>query len=307
MALPYDQINAVTQKFFVPKLIDNIFDSDPLWNRAKEKGWYTPVNGGTSIMQPLMYAASTAAGSYAPTDTLDQTDNDQFTSAEYQWKYYYANITITRADELKNNGEAAILNFVKNKVMAAEMSLKDQLQDGLYSAGSTATDIGGLRLIVDAGNTVGGIAQGTYSWWQSVEDSSTTTVSLNALQTKFNQVSINNNQPSVGICTRTIYNNVYSLLTPQQRFVDTKTAQAGFTSINFNGIPLISAAKCPASHLFFLNEQFIHLYYHPEENLRFAPMIPSSNQNLKTGKIYWSGNAGISNARMHAKFSALAN
>ena len=86
MALTYDQITAVTQRKYIPKLVDNIFDSDPLLKRAKEKGWYTPIDGGTSIFQPLMYAQSTAAGSYAPTATLSTTDNDQFTSARHIWR-----------------------------------------------------------------------------------------------------------------------------------------------------------------------------------------------------------------------------
>lgn len=306
MALTYDQISSVTQKHYIPRMTDNIFDSDPLWNRAKEKGWYTSVDGGTSIMQPLMYATSTAAGPYAPTDTLDTTDNDQFTSAEYSWRYYYANITVTRADELKNSGDTQILNFVKQKTMAAEMTLKDSLQDGLYSAGSDSNAIGGLRLCIDSGNTVGGIAQGTYSWWQAVEDSSTTTVSLSAFQTKFNQLSINGKTPSVAIATRTIYNLFYNLLQPQQRFVDAKTANAGFQSIMLNGIPLIASSKCPSSHLFLLNEDFIHLYYHPKENMRFEPFAKPINQALQCAKVFWAGNFGVSNARMNAKFSALA-
>lgn len=80
MALTYDQITAITQKRYIPNLVDNIFDSDPLLQRAKSKGWYESKNGGTSIIQPLMYAQVTAAGSYAATAQLDTTDNDVFTA-----------------------------------------------------------------------------------------------------------------------------------------------------------------------------------------------------------------------------------
>jgi hypothetical protein len=90
MPLTYDQITAVTKRKYLPKLVDNIFDSDPLLKRAKDKGWYQSVDGGTSIFQPAMYAQTTAAGSYAPTATLDTTDNDQFTAFEYaklSWRF----------------------------------------------------------------------------------------------------------------------------------------------------------------------------------------------------------------------------
>lgn len=307
MALTYDQITAITQKRYIPKLVDNIFDSDPLLQRAKSKGWYTSTNGGTSIVVPLMYAQIAAAGSYAPTAQLDTSDNDTFTSAEYQWKYYYANITVSGADEHKNSGDAAILDFVKNKMMAAEMTLKDRIGDGLYGAGTTATDIGGLRLIIDAANTVGGIDQSSYSWWQSQEDSSTTTLSIAALQSMYNTLSINGKPPSIIMATRTNYNRLYALLQPQQRFVDTETAKAGFTSLMFNGTPFIPGPKVPSNHVFMLNEEFLSLFYHPERNFNFDPFVKSTTQDVKSGKIFWMGNLGTSNARMHGKFTALAS
>lgn len=307
MALTYSQISAVTRNKFVPKLVDNIFDSDPLLQRAKDRGWYTRIDGGETILQPLLYASTTASGSYNPTDVLNTTDNDQMTAASYAWRFYYANITIARADELKNMGDSRVLNFVKQKTMAAEMSLKDKLQDGLYSDGTTASDIGGLRLIVDSANTVGGISQSSYSWWQSQEDSSTTTLTLSAWQTQFNTLTIDGNTPTVGMCTRSIYNSYYALLQPQQRFMDAKTAKAGFQSLMFNGVPVISGSKVPANHHFWLNENFLHLYYHPDEDFRFEDFQKPVNQNIKLGKIYWAGNLGSSNNRMHGKFTALAS
>ncbi len=225
---------------------------------------------------------------------------------EYQWKYYYANITISGADEHKNMGDSQVLDFVRNKVMAAEMSLKDDIGDGLYSAGTSSTDIGGLRLIVDSGNTVGGIDQSSYSWWQSQEDSTTTTLSIGAIQTLYNAISINGKGPSVITSTRANYNRLYALLQPQQRFVDSETAKAGFQNLMFNGTPWIVSSKCPANHIFILNEEFLHLYYHPKRNFALRPWIDSTNQDLKTAKVFWMGNLGTSNARMQAKLTAVA-
>jgi len=304
MALTYDQISAVTHNKFIPKLVDNIFDSDPLLKRAKDKGWYTSVDGGLDINQPLLYAANTAGGSYNPTDTLDTSDNDQMTAATYPWKYYYANITITRADELKNSGDSQILNFVKQKTMAAELTMKDNLQTGLYSDGSTASDIAGLAQVVSASNTVGGIAQGTYSWWQSQVDTSST-LTLAILQSMYNTLTIDGSSPSVIMATRANYNRYYALLQPQQRFMDAETAKGGFQSLMFNGAPFISGSKVTANGIYMLNEQFINFYYHPKEDFRFEEFIKPTNQNVKTAKIYWAGNFGTSNARQLGIFNSL--
>jgi hypothetical protein len=307
MALTYDQLSAITYRKFIPKMVDNIFDSDPILQRAKSKGWYTSQNGGLTINQPLMYAQTSSAGSYNPTDTLNTTDNDQFTSAQYDWRFYYANISITRADELKNSGDSQILDFVKNKVQAAEMTLKDDLCDGIYSDGSSATDIGGLRLIVDSANTVGGISQSTYSWWQAQENSSTTVTTLAALNTMYNTLTINSKHPSVGMTTRAIYGFIWNLFQPQQRFMDSESAKGGFQSLMMNGVPIIMGSKVPASHFFWLCEEFLNLYYHPQEDFRFEKFQTPINQNLKVAKVYWAGNLTSSNNRMHGKFTALAS
>lgn len=305
MPLSYDQLTAITQKFFVKKLADAVFDTDPLMARAKKK-FYDEATGGTSIMAPLNYAQVTAAGSYSGAATLDTTDNDVMTAAEYSWKQYYANVTISRIDELKNSGEAAEVNLVKSKMEIAEKTLSDKLCDGLYSDGSVSTDLVGLRSIVDSANTVGGISQSSYSWWQSQEDGSTTTLTLAALQTMYNALCINNDQPTVILATRANYNRYYALLQPQQRFVDSESAKGGFSSLMFNGTPVIAGSKVPTSHIFMLNEKYLHLWYHPQENFRLEPWAKPVNQNIKVAKIFWAGAFGTDNARMHGKLTAVA-
>lgn len=305
MALTYDQISAITEKKFIPKLYDAVFDTDPLLARLKKKS-YQKLDGGTSILVPLNYAMTSAAGSYSGAATLSTTDNDQITSAEYAWKQYYANMTISRRDELINSGDAQIVNFVKSKVQIAEKTLADLLADGIYSSGSTATDLVGLQSIVDSANTVGGIPQSSYSWWQSQENSTTTTLTLSALQTMHTTLSINNEGPTVIMATRANYNRFYALLQPQQRFTDSETAKAGFSNLMFNGVPFIAGSKVPTSHIFMLNEAYLHLWVHKDEDMRFEPWAKPVNQNVKCGKIFWMGAFGTSNARMQGKFTAVA-
>ena len=306
MALTYDQISSITERKFIPKLVDNIFDSDPILQRAKKKGWYDKLDGGTSVIYPVNYAKTSASGWYSGADTLSTTDNDQFTGPEFTWRQVYANITISRLDELKNSGDAQIVNFVKQKTQVAEKTLIDILGDGLYSDGTNAKSIAGLRQVVDTANTVGGISQATYSWWQSQKDSTTTTLGIAAMQTLWQNLVINNEMPTVLMGTRSNYNRFYALLQPQQRFMDSDTAKGGFTSLMFNGAPFIAGAKVPASHIFFLNENYLHLAAHKDEDMRFEPFQKPINQNVKVAKVYWMGVFASDNNRMHGKMTAIA-
>jgi hypothetical protein len=70
MPLTWDQVSGITEKVFVKKLADNIFDSNPLLKRLKQKS-YEKLSGGTSVMVPLNYATTTASGWYTGADTLN--------------------------------------------------------------------------------------------------------------------------------------------------------------------------------------------------------------------------------------------
>ena len=303
MPLTYDQISAITEKKFIPKLRDNIFDSNPLTQRAKDK-FYEKIDGGTSIMVPLNYATTTASGWYSGADVLSTTDNDVITAAEYSWKQLYATISVTGLDEKKNSGDSAILSLVKNKVKIAEKTMMDKLGTGLYSDGTTSTSIVGLRDIVATDQTVGGISQTTYTWWAGQVDATTTTLSISAMQSRYNLCTVNNDHPSVILTTRTLFNSYYALLQPQQRFVDSGTAKGGFQNLMFNGAPVIADSYCPASNMFFLNENYLHLWAHKDADFKFEEFQKPINQDVKVAKVLFMGAFGSSNNRLHGRLSA---
>lgn len=305
MALTIDQLNALTDKYFLKKLHDNIFDSNPLLQKLMKSGSYKPVSGGTQIYVPLNYATTTASGWYSGADTLSTSDNDNISAAVYDWKSLYAGVAITEEDEMKNSGDAEQLNLLKSKMQIAEKTLKDSLGTGLYSDGTTAKSIIGLRDIIATDQTVGGISQTTNSWWAGQVNSTTTTTSISAMNALYQNASVDNEVPNFIVGTRTIYNAYYALLQPQQRFMDEETAKGGFQNLMFNGAPIVVDSHVPASNLMMLNLNHLHLFYHPKRNMSFEPFQKPINQQVKVARILWMGAFGSSNNRLHGRFSAL--
>lgn len=306
MAVSIDQLTAITHKKIIPKMFQNIFDSNPLLQRILKSGQYASTEGGTTIDVPLNYAQTSAAGWYSGADTLDTTDNENITAARYSWTNLYAGISITEEDELKNGGAAGVLKLLASKSMIAERTIKDSLGTGLYSDGTDTKSIVGLRDIVAADQTVGGIAQATNSWWQAQVDSTTTTLTMSALNSVFEDASVDSEKPTVITGTRANYNRYYNLLQPQQRFMDSNTAKGGFQSLMFNGVPFISDSHCPANHIFLLNEKHLWLWYHPSRNFSLEPFQKPINQQVKVARVLWMGAFGSSNNRYHGKLSAVA-
>lgn len=307
MAVPnssYSQISAITEKKFIPKLYDNIFDSNPLLQRLKKKS-YERIDGGERIVVPLNYAIPGQGGWYAGADVLSVDDSDTINAAEYTWKQLHEPIAITSVDEKKNSGAAQMVNFVKSKVKIAEKSMADKLSTGIYNAGSTTNAIIGLRAIVGTSNTVGGISQSSYSFWQAKVDSSTTTLTIAAMQSRDNACTVNNDSPSIVATTRTLYNSYYALLQPQQRFQDQEVAKGGFSSLMFNSKPVVADSYCPANYMFFLNENYLHIWVHQDEDMKFEEFQKPINQNVRIGHLYWMGAMGSSNNRLHGVLSAV--
>ncbi len=305
MALTTDTLNAVTQKYIMPKLFDSIFDSNPVLKRMLASGQYKSQNGGTQLTIPLSYAQVTASGWYRGAETLDTSENELLTSAAYDWCSLYAGITITEEDELKNGGDAGVLKILASKVQIAEKTIKDSLGTGIYSDGTDAKSIVGLRDIVAVDQTVGGISQSDNSFWRGQVDSTSTTLTIGALNTVYENCSIDSEKPTLAVGTRTNYVRYYNLLQPQQRFTDSETAKGGFQNLMFNGVPFISDSHCPANHVFMLNEKHLWLFYHPERNFAMEPYQKPLNQQVKVSRLLWMGAFGSSNNRLHGKLSAL--
>jgi hypothetical protein len=125
------------------------------------------------------------------------------------------------------------------------------------------------------------------------------------MQTLFNLCSIDNDTPTIGVTTRAIYNLYYGLLQPQQRFADTEVGKGGFTSLMFNGIPVVVDSHATAANLYFLNEKYLHVWAHKDEDFRLDPFQKPTNQNVKIAQVFWLGAFGSSNNRMHGKLSAI--
>jgi hypothetical protein len=304
VALTYDQISAITEKYFIPKLVDNIFRSRALTERMLKKN-KMEITGGERILQPALYAVGNSQW-FSGSETLTSTDVDQITAFEFNWKQLQAPISITRIDELKNAGDAAKLNFVKEKTRAAEMSIKDALGNAMFNAGTTSSEIVGLRGICSTTNTYGGIDRTAYSWAQAQVDSTTTTFSVGAVQTLAGNCTVDSEVPTVYVSTQAIYNRYFNSLQPQQRFMDDSTAKAGFKSLMFSGSPFIVDHKCPANHLFALNEEYLKLVIHKDENFRFRPFMEEARQPVKVARIFFAGALVCSNPRLQGLASALS-
>ena len=107
-------------------LTDNIFNGRPLLNYMMSKGRVRTVNGGVSIVEPIIYAEG-EAGSYSEWQQLTITPQEGISAAQFPWRQMYATIAISGLEEAQNNGKEQAINLLEAKIMQAEETLKNRL------------------------------------------------------------------------------------------------------------------------------------------------------------------------------------
>lgn len=262
----FNALLSTTLQNYQPTLVDNIFKDLVLLNHLNSKGRVQVEEGGTSIVEPLMYAVNNTVGSYSGYDAIDLTPQDGITAAEYQWKQMAASIAISGIEESKNRGTEAIIKLLNAKIMQAEESLKSSLNTMLYSdgTGNGSKDFNGLgNIVATVNNTVGGIDSTTNTWWNPFQDTSASTLSQADMGNVYNQISKGSDVPDLILTNTNLFEKYESTLSLQVRYQDVAKANAGFQNLMFKQTPLVFdlaiAADATSAPMYFLNSKYLKL------------------------------------------------
>lgn len=285
----WDDILSTTMHNYHKKLTDNIFNSRPLLNYMMSNGRVQTVNGGISIVEPVIYTDG-QADSYSEWDQVSVAPQATTTAAQFNWKQLVGTIAISGLEEAQNNGKEQIVNLLEAKIMQAEETLKTLLNGMLFgtSSGTTAAnDFHSLQTLVDSTTACGGIDPATEAWWASVETSvgAVDAAGLEAaLRSAYNQSSDSGSDRVDAIFTNSWGFEFYeSTLTPQVRYTDTAKANLGFQNLMFKNVPIFWDFQAPegdgtptdgstTTAMFFgLNNKYVGLKIHSDRNFKQSP------------------------------------
>jgi hypothetical protein len=304
----FDALLSTTLANYRDQLTDNVFTARPLTYFLQDKGRIRMLNGGTKIVEPLIYGTNSTVASYSGYDSLSLTPQSGITAAEYDWKQYAASISISGIEEAKNNGEQEIINLLEAKIMQAEESMREGFNQMFFSdgTGNSGKDWNGLGNIVEASGTVGGINRATSGneYWRSYEENTATALTLAQMATAYNTVSVGNDHPDMILTTQTLFEKYEALLVPQLRFTDTKTADAGFQNLLYKAAPVAYDVHCPAGVMFFLNSKYLTLVGHSGKWFAQTQFVSPEDVDARYALILCYGNLTCRNAKKQGKLTA---
>ena len=326
MASPnLSEIITTTLRNRTGKLADNVTKNVALFNRMKKRGTIKPVSGGRTILQELEYAENATYQRYSGYEVLDISPSDVFTAAEFDWKQGSVAVTISGLEgSVQNTGAEAIINLLSARIRNAEKTMVNNIWGDMYSSGtaSSGKQIGGLQLLVaddPTTGTVGGISRVTWNFWRN-QKFQTTSDGGSALSTAnvqrymnsiYSQLVRGTDKPDLILSAQAFYNTYLNSLQAIQRITTTDEGLAGFETLKYMGADVVldgftagsaggaagsAASGCPASHMYFLNTNYIHWRPHTDRNMVPLETVQSINQDATVKLIVFAGNMTLSNA-----------
>ena len=285
----------------------------------QKKGLYERPNGGLKIRCPLEYDEQ-VGGFYAKGDTISSDMRDTVNAAYFSWKHLYGNASIYRIDELENAGSYAEVQLISQRVAGAQKTVTKHISSSVYDdAGTGANRLTGLRAACNETATTkyGGLAENDLvatdgsKPWEGITITTTESLDLNVIRNMASAGKIrdgNGGKPDFVCMTETLYNVVSDILQVQQRFTEsTKTADAGFTGLKFEGKDIFADDYCPTGWAFAFNSKHLGFAVHQRglfEREKWQ-LIPNTAGD-KTMKIYFDGNIINSCRKAHVAHKNLS-
>ncbi len=297
----FDEILSTTLKNYIPKLTDNIFSARPLFYALTNGQTIRRISGGAKIVVPIIYGTNSTAGSYDGTDTISTTAQTGISAAEYSWKQYAATVTISGIEEAKNNGEAQIIDLLEGKIFQTQETVIENMNTMFFGngTGNSSKDWLGLSALVGSTGSPGGIdaTDSDNSWWRSaVTNQGSAAITLASMATLYNNCSVGNDQPTIGITGQNQYEAYEALLVDQIRYTDTDMADGGFQNLLFKGCPLTFDGTLEGEgKLYFLNTKYLQLVAHSDVWFKPTPFVRPTNQDAVYSQLLCYGELTTSN------------
>jgi hypothetical protein len=312
----YTDIVATTLEKRSKKLADNITGNNALLKVLEMRGNIRPFSGGRTLIEEILQKENGNAGWYSGYDELPTGAADVISAAEFAIKQAACPVVMSGLEEIQNDGEEAVIDLLDGRIKAAEATMANLISAGLYSdgTGSGSKQITGVLAtapVVTTSGIYGGINRATAGneFWQSYAGDSGAAPSASTIMGFFNTAWANltrgTDHPDLIPVDNTTWSAYVAALQTNQRFTDSKLAQAGFSTVKHmaGDVVLDGGVGGDATSVtaYFLNTKYLHWRPHSKRNM--VPLKARSpwNQDASVTTLVFAGNLTCSGARFQGQ------
>ena len=294
------ELNAVTRRAFVPKMVVQIYKAAPLLHMVMKNA--QRAKGGLSQITVPIQGASFVSFNWAgysgsfPQPTVANAAQ----AASFNLSVGTVPVPLLGMESLVQSSEA-IIPLVKARMADATTVAIQAISTSLFSSsGSDALAVSGLLDVYDDGTTTatyGGINRTTNTFWKSTKYSTSLTPTRATMITRIMQTTslAGGDTPDLVVmslgdwCTLlTDFMTVEQFHTmPGTRYGNDDAINAGFRCLMLGNVPIIADPFCPNGKAFIINTKYLALYMSEYANFAwsgFHSLIPN-NQLASLGVV----------------------
>jgi len=294
-------IIATTQKNRNNEIVDNISNDNVLLRRLRDRGNWTPENGGSTLECMVDYAENGTGKFYSGgQDSWSIPTENVIDSASYDWKFYGSFTYVTEAERVKNSGTYAVKKLAKAKVKNQDRSMANDIATSLYSdgTGTGGLELGGLQLLIDddptSAGTVGSINQVTYTFWRNKFSASAATTSStiqSRMKAMWLEIKRGADKPHVILGDDDMFTYYWDSLSADQRFIKRKSGNVmDSESLAFESAEVVYDDQCPDKRMYFVNLDHLIFAYSSGRLFVTESARKVTNANYDVIPCFFAGN-----------------
>ncbi|MFM2199955.1 MAG: hypothetical protein RL769_8, partial [Pseudomonadota bacterium] len=178
-------ISSTLDAFIKNEVTSQVIGNNALLKILQSKGNIVHEVGGTNFRENIRYSANSTVNWHNPTDIIDTTPQDEFSTAVFSQKFLSASYQISIQEKLQNAGNSAIFNLIDQRLKGLLGDLKNAVGAALFDDGTgySGKTLGGLQLLIaddPTSGTVGNINRANNAFWRNQVYDFSTSAGANA-------------------------------------------------------------------------------------------------------------------------------
>lgn len=267
-----------------------------------KSGFRKEQRGGEKITMPVEYRQNTNFQWMNSTTQYTIGAQDPFDEAEFQWRMCGVTIPILEEYEVKNRGEYAIFDLVEKLKETCVKTMREEMNAMVFNDGTDPLAPVGLQAIVSTSGTYGAIARSGNTWWQGCVDSTAEVFSITDMDTQYRIAQANTSSaPDCFVTTGDLLDKYEDDARQFLNINALRTADLGFESTRYKGMPFWWDEDCPSGNVFGVNSTKIKLVCDPDREYKVGEKI-ILQQPAYVLPFRWWGNL-VAQPRFHFRLS----
>jgi hypothetical protein len=280
------------------EIANSVLANNSFLSWLKDKGQIKTRTGGRTFTMPIYFAENSTSKFYdGAMESFQIVPEQVVDSSEWDRKFQAGFIYFTEAERCANRGSAQAFDLIEAKIENLKDTLSNDMSTAIFADGSVAKQPSGLQAQVaddpTAAATVGGIAQGTYSWWRNQYKTDTTASAANIealLDEMWLDTIRGTDKPDLLISGNNMFTYYKNALGANQRFIDWRTAD----TLNFEGLKYQSATMlfdpgCSTKRTYGLNTKDFYMICDSGRKWATGSNREIQNATYNVTPILWSG------------------